>query len=239
MSINAFHCEAPHNTSVRGRSAKEGRSGQHCTAVGCDRGSYAKGLCALHYQRLRRHGDTTTNLNEPKTHALTDPALRAACRPGFESMLARLTARCEEGPEGCWLWTGALNEAGYGCFRRGPRDPAGSSLVHRATWQCLNEDPDARLHLDHLCRRRNCCNPEHLDLVPARVNLTRGLGPIAAKSRQRRCVRGHVFDEANTYVTKRGNRMCRKCNVIRQKLTRERRLARLAAGVADVVADAP
>lgn len=32
-----------------------------CGVYGCDTKSHAKGLCAMHYQRLRRHGDVRTN----------------------------------------------------------------------------------------------------------------------------------------------------------------------------------
>lgn len=66
----------------------------------------------------------------------------------------------------CWLWTGSLNSDGYGRFN--------GKLAHRRTYlEVVGPIPDG-LVLDHLCRVRNCVNPDHLEPVTQRENMRRG-----------------------------------------------------------------
>lgn len=75
-------------------------------------------------------------------------------------------------PDGCWLWTGALVWDGYGRFRL----PTKTVRAHRFAWLLLIGDlPDGQA--DHLCRRRACVNPTHLDWVTSAENRRRGLHP--------------------------------------------------------------
>lgn len=58
----------------------------------------------------------------------------------------------------CWLWTGRLNDAGYGLFdtERGPE------LAHRLVWRVVRGPLSDDLELRHVgCRVRRCVNPEH------------------------------------------------------------------------------
>lgn len=71
---------------------------------------------------------------------------------------------------GCWLWQGELNRNGYGrVWVNGKR-----LMVHRVVWETLRGPIAAGLVLDHLCRQRACCNPDHLDPVTVRENTLRG-----------------------------------------------------------------
>lgn len=72
----------------------------------------------------------------------------------------------------CWLWTGALNRYGYGHISRGRR--LGAVRVHRAVWELLVGPIADGLELDHVCRVRHCCNPDHLEPVTRAVNVARG-----------------------------------------------------------------
>lgn len=197
-------------------------------------------MCTKHYQRMRAHGDPSVNLNQRKLTPNPDlmsavagvPAMHLPVRPGYERLVASILMRCEVGDDGCWVWTGSLDRGGYGRVTAPSGTPSPiSNLVHRALYAGLVEQPDPALQLDHLCRNRACCNPGHLDLVLPRVNMRRGVGLIAQLARAKFCIAGHRFDEANTYITKGGNRMCRKCNARRQRETQARRSAR-AAGYA-------
>lgn len=67
---------------------------------------------------------------------------------------------------GCHLWTGRLNEHGYGMF--------GRRLAHRLAWEYEYGSINPSLVIDHLCRVPRCVNVEHLDLVTQIVNMQRG-----------------------------------------------------------------
>lgn len=70
---------------------------------------------------------------------------------------------------GCIVWTGALNDSGYGRmkihskFRR----------AHIVAWEIQNGPVAAGLCIDHLCRVRCCINPAHMELVTPSENVRR------------------------------------------------------------------
>lgn len=112
--------------------------------------------------------------------------------------------------DGCWEWTGALVR-GYGRVnvQSLPSRRKVTALAHRVSYELLvGLIPDG-LHLDHLCRNTRCVRPDHLEAVSQQENNRR--------ARKTHCLRGHPFDEANTYRRKdRNERMCRTCHRERQ-----------------------
>lgn len=58
---------------------------------------------------------------------------------------------------GCWLWTGSLND-GYGRFRF----ENVIKLAHRFSWEIHKGKIPAGMNVLHRCDVRNCVNPEHL-----------------------------------------------------------------------------
>lgn len=108
----------------------------------------------------------------------------------------------------CWEWTGAHNAAGYSRFSVGLVD----FYAHRWGYERFRGPiPDDR-ELDHMrCDNTGCVNPWHVELSTGKANVLRGQGPPARNARKTHCKRGHPFDEANTYHTKSGGRMCRTC----------------------------
>ena len=86
---------------------------------------------------------------------------------------ARFWAKVDK-TETCWLWTGGQS-AGYGRFGFKGRPNLGA---HRFAYELLVGPIPPGLDLDHLCRVRNCVNPDHLEPVTRRENLLlRGGGP--------------------------------------------------------------
>lgn len=106
--------------------------------------------------------------------------------------------------QGCWLWIGHLNADGYGRFKYKYR----SREAHRVSYE--NFKGDIKHTIDHLCRKRNCVNPEHLEDVPFRVNVLRGNNPAALNSRMTHCKNGHELSGDNLYTYK-NHRRCRTC----------------------------
>jgi hypothetical protein len=82
----------------------------------------------------------------------------------------RLWSRVQiRGSGECWLWTGGQNSVGYGVIRRGRKDE-GIALVHRAAWESVRGPIPPGMTIDHACRIRLCCNPNHLEVVTLSEN---------------------------------------------------------------------
>lgn len=119
----------------------------------------------------------------------------------------------------CLLWRTSGNY-GYGRFVLGHQHQkaTGSTAAHRWLYErWVGPIPDG-LELDHLCHdpytclagtacpHRRCVNPAHLALVTPEENKARSSKRVVTH-----CPRGHEYDEANTYISKKGCRCCRAC----------------------------
>jgi len=109
---------------------------------------------------------------------------------------------------GCWLWTASTN-GGYGQFTAGGKN----RRAHRWLWEVVNGPVPKGLELDHLCRTRNCVNPEHLEAVTHHENVLRGecgLATAALNRAKTECPRGHPYSVENTRYQGTG-RACITC----------------------------
>lgn len=109
---------------------------------------------------------------------------------------------------GYWIWPTQSSE-GYGVANT--RD--GLVYLHIFAYQFFSGAVPAGKEIDHVCRRRACCNPAHLEAVTRRQNFLRGAHHSAVAHVTRRCRRGHVLTDDNvTYIATRPNRLvCKTC----------------------------
>jgi hypothetical protein len=131
-----------------------------CTVEGCKRTDYyANGLCELHYQRSRKHGD---------------PLGLTPVRPNEE----RFFENIERDPtSGCWNWTGRRRSQRYGLLHihlteeRGAYG-SGAKLqkavaAHRWAYERWRGPIPYGFHVHHTCRNPLCANPDHLEVLSA------------------------------------------------------------------------
>jgi hypothetical protein len=125
-------------------------------------------------------------------------------------------------PNGCWLWNMFVNDNGYGETR-----VAGVlKKAHRFSYELHRGEIPPRMDLDHTCHNpsaceggkscihRRCVNPDHLEPVTRKVNISRGCGGRSRNKKQ--CPHGHCYTLENTYLYK-DRKHCRVCAATRIK----------------------
>lgn len=124
-----------------------------CSVEGCGKKRTLRGWCNPHYRRWLAHGDPLV------TRRFLDPVEALAARTRVEG--------------DCLVWTGALNEAGYGVLSIGGR----MQRAHRFAWQqASGEIPDG-LQIDHICHNKACVKVEHLRVATHSQNQQHLSGP--------------------------------------------------------------
>lgn len=138
-----------------------------CTFPGCTRPLNAAGFCSGHRAQLKS-GKPLAPLRMHLSGSLSE----------------RIEARTHRTESGCWDWTGATNDRGYGQLR-----VAGKHLyAHRAAFEIRNGPIADGLVIDHICHNASCVNPDHLQAVSVQQNVENHNG--TAKSHSRSGVRG-------------------------------------------------
>lgn len=97
-----------------------------------------------------------------------------ACVPRKLAFLkGRFAAKTVPGPNGCILWTGAIDNNGYGTFICWPEgEPRQRTRkAHQWAFEWAHGPMPVGLETDHVCRVRHCVNPAHLRAVTHRENL--------------------------------------------------------------------
>lgn len=217
-----------------------------CAIEGCQKPSRTRGWCSAHYERVRVHGDPgTRTIGDRKNHCSMPDCDQTANGHGYCSKhynrfvrhgsplvtlrvagdpIDRFWHYVQKGadPSSCWLWTGGLNQDGYGVSTMNKK----SYGAHRFAWKLLRGDVPEGLVLDHLCRVRHCVNPDHLEVVTILENVRRG-DSVSDDV----CRNGHPRTPENTGYGKNGRgadgvaRYCKICFRKNQKKYKDRKRA--------------
>lgn len=114
----------------------------------------------------------------------------------------------------CWDWMASTDKDGYGQFWLNKK----YHKAHRVSYELIKGVLTKGLTLDHLCKNKKCCNPEHLEQVSIQTNLKRAFHQISTiNSKKTHCNNGHEFTPDNTYITPLGKRQCNECQRQRKK----------------------
>lgn len=183
-----------------------------CSIPDCGKTNMAaRGWCWKHWKRWKDHGT-------PHYEPYRIPEWKKVGRTDFQRFFERVNVT-----EQCWLWTGAAVPHPGGGYEKFQYE---GKPIYAYRWlysQLVAPIPEG-LTIDHLCRTPECVKPEHLEPVPLRVNILRGLkGQGAINARKTHCKHGHEFTPENTLLYKsaaNGNlvRHCKRCIRIRTKL---------------------
>lgn len=129
----------------------------------------------------------------------------------LDNLRARIKARVTITDRGyatpCWISDRATTATGYTRIRVDRRSQATHRMAYIAWVGPLADDQE----IDHLCRQRACCNPQHLEAVTHRENIRRSDTAWALIHRTRRCKRGHEMTEDNVRLLTNGAQACRTC----------------------------
>jgi len=111
--------------------------------------------------------------------------------------------------DGCWEWTGSLDQNGYGMVRwQGP-----TRRAHRVIYELVRGPIPDGMEIDHLCRNRCCVNPDHLEVVDHRTNTLRGETIVAKWAVRTHCHKCGSLLEPKSRV----RRFCRVCKNRQQR----------------------
>lgn len=111
---------------------------------------------------------------------------------------------------GCWIWSNTTPQNYARLLIWGK-----AMLVHRLSYMLASGPIPEGFQIDHLCKVRSCCNPQHLEATTPSLNNARSDSLSGENTRKTHCKRGHPLSGENLRYTVRNERQCRKCDAIR------------------------
>jgi hypothetical protein len=105
-----------------------------------------------------------------------------------DKQIARFWKRVDiQGENECWNWTGCATKkvnrseglgysstGGYGMLRYAPEPKTVKTVyAHRVAYELTLGGVPQGMTIDHLCRNKLCCNPQHMEIVTRSENSRR------------------------------------------------------------------
>jgi hypothetical protein len=109
---------------------------------------------------------------------------------------------------GCWYWSAAVNNKGYGqmLISKTPRHIV--ALAHRISWELAYGAVPEGMGVLHKCDTPTCVNPAHLFLGDQRINMAdakaKGRMALGESNGQHKLSAADVVAIRNRYTGKRG-----------------------------------
>lgn len=156
-----------------------------CSIEGCSKPVKSRGFCSAHAERYRLHGDPLGRGPSPKRGTGRNSTVSIncdSCGMSFHPFFGRertsrvCSSACNrewqrkrnaealdffarvEKADGCWLWEGARNSAGYGILILNGR----KVRAHRLAYEMAKGAIPNGLEICHSCDTPACVNPDHL-----------------------------------------------------------------------------
>lgn len=131
---------------------------------------------------------------------------------------ARLLKCRQITPDGCWLWTGYVNDKGYGQISYDSR-PWRVHILSMFLFKPEEYIKNPNVNHKPECRNKTCFNPDHLYSGTQKENINDAVEAGNMGNRFKNvtvCVNGHEFTPENTYTNpKTGVRTCKRCRANR------------------------
>ncbi len=144
-----------------------------------------------------------------RPHPIKPPIVR------FMALIKVSTEHFHDGTP-CWDWQGSTGTGGYGQFTLSAkaREVRQRIAPYKFIWEHFNGPMPEGLEPDHMCNRRPCCNPEHIEPVTHAENRRKrpNVDYRCTKVRGTRCPKGHQYTAENMYTSPKGAIYCRACN---------------------------
>lgn len=121
----------------------------------------------------------------------------------------------------CYEWRGQRRSDGYGRFEIIGGTPL---AAHRIAYEIAKGPIHNGYDLDHLCRHPWCVRPTHLEAVPHRINILRGIAPSAQNAAKPSCPKcGGQY--RTVYHGHHQSRRCSICDRIKDQHRAKRKRA--------------